>query len=70
MGRRVREGSLAEAQVQLLAHCVIVHFAQRYQVIALTQAVVVQACVGLQAHPLRAADAIHLACALTIRRIT
>jgi hypothetical protein len=26
--------------------------------------------VGLQAHPLRAADAIHLACALTIRRIT
>jgi hypothetical protein len=39
-------------------------------VVALTQAIVDQACVGLQTHPLRAADAIHLACALTIRRIT
>jgi hypothetical protein len=29
-----------------------------------------QACVGLQTHPLRAADAVHLACAVTIRRIT
>ena len=67
--RRVREGSLAEAQAQWLAHRVTVHFAQRYQVIVLTQAVVDQACVGLQAHPLRAADAVHLACALTIRRI-
>ena len=68
--RRVREGSLAETQAQRLAHRVTVHFAQRYQVVALTQAVVDQACVGLQAHPLRAADAVHLACALTIRRIT
>ena len=68
--RRVREGSLAEAQAQRLAHRVTVHFAQRYQVVALTQAVVDQACVGLQTHPLRAADAVHLACALTIRRIT
>ena len=61
--RRVREGSLAEAQAQRLAHRVTIHFAQRYQVIALTQAIVDQACVGLQTHPLRAADAIHLACA-------
>ena len=68
--RRVREGSLAEAQAQRLAHRVTIHFAQRYQVVALTQAIVDQACVGLQAHPLRAADAVHLACALTIRRIT
>ena len=55
-------------QAERLAHRVTIHFAQRYQVIALTQAIVDQA--GLQAHPLRAADAIHLACALTIRRIT
>src|SRR6266568_5448339 len=68
--RRVRDGSLAEAQAQRLAHRVTVHFAQRYQVVALTQGIVDQACVGLQTHPLRAADAIHLACALTIRRIT
>jgi predicted nucleic acid-binding protein len=68
--RRVRDGSLEVTQAQRLAHRVTIHFAQRYQVIALTQAIVDQACVGLQAHPLRAADAIHLACALTIRRIT
>ena len=62
--------SLEVTQAEQLAHRVTIHFAQRYQVIALTQAIVDQACVGLQAHPLRAADAIHLACALTIRRIT
>jgi predicted nucleic acid-binding protein len=50
--RRVREGSLEVTQAQRLAHRVPVHFAQRYQVVALTQA------------------AVHLACALTIRRIT
>jgi uncharacterized protein len=68
--RRVRDGSLEVTQAQRLAQRVTVHFAQRYQVVALTQAVVDQACEGLQGHPLRAADAIHLACALTIRRIT
>jgi predicted nucleic acid-binding protein len=68
--RRVREGSLAVAQAQRLAHRVAGHFAQRYQVVALTQAVVDQACGALQTYALRAADAIHLACALTIRRIT
>jgi predicted nucleic acid-binding protein len=67
--RRVREGRLEVAQAQRLARRVTVHFAQRYQVIAITQAVVDQACVALQAHPLRASDAIHLACALAIRRI-
>jgi uncharacterized protein len=67
--RRVREGRLEVAQAQRLGQRVTAHFAQRYQVISITQAVVDQACVALQAHPLRAADAIHLACALTIRRI-
>jgi predicted nucleic acid-binding protein len=59
----------ALAQAQRLGQRVTAHCAQRYQVISMTQAVVDQACVALQAHPLRAADAIHLACALTIRRI-
>ena len=68
--RRGAGRSLEVTQAERLAHRVTIHFAQRYQVIALTQAIVDQACVGLQAHPLRAADAIHLACALTIRRIT
>lgn len=67
--RRVREGRLEVAQAQRLGQRVTAHFAQRYQVISITQAVVDQAYVALQAHPLRAADAIHLACALTIRRI-
>ena len=67
--RRVREGRLERVQAQRLAQRVTVHFAQRYQVITITQAIVDQACGVLQAYPLRAADAIHLACALTIRRI-
>lgn len=67
--RRVREGRLERAQAQRLAQRVTVHCAQRYQVITITQAIVDHACGVLQAHPLRAADAIHLACALTMRRI-
>ena len=67
--RRVRAGHLEVARAQRLAQRVTGHFAQRYQVIAITQAIVDHACVVLQAHLLRAADAIHLACALTVRRI-
>ena len=67
--RRVREGRLERAQARRLGQRVTVHFAQRYQVITITQAIVDQACRALEAHPLRAADAIHLAGALTIRRI-
>lgn len=63
--RRVRAGQLDRVQAQrVTGHCT-----QRYQVITITQAIVDHACAVLQAHPLRAADAIHLACALTIRRI-
>ncbi len=67
--RRVREGHLEAPHAQRLSQRATVHFAQRYQVMAITQAVVDQACEALQVHALRAADAIHLACALTIRRI-
>jgi predicted nucleic acid-binding protein len=67
--RRVREGHLEMAAAQRLTRRVTVHFTQRYQVIAITQTVVDQACLVLQVHPLRASDAIHLAGALTIRRI-
>ena len=67
--RRVREGRLERAQARRLGQRVTVHFAQRYQVITITRAIVGQACRALEAYPLRAADAIHLACALTIRRI-
>ena len=67
--RRVREGRLGRALAQRLAQRVTGHCAQRYQVLTITQAIVDHACGVLQVHPLRAADAIHLACALTIRRI-
>jgi uncharacterized protein len=68
--RRVREGRLEGPQAQRLGQRVAVHFAQRYQVITITQALVEHACAVLQAHPLRAADALHLAAALRIRQLT
>jgi uncharacterized protein len=67
--RRVRDGSLAVPQAQRLTQRVTVHFTQRYDVLAITQPLIDQACGILQVHPLRAADAIHLACALVIRGI-
>src|SRR2546423_7548579 len=48
--RRVREGSLAEAQAQRLAHRLTAHFTQPYPAVALTQAVVDQARWGPQYH--------------------
>jgi hypothetical protein len=45
------------------------HFARRYRVVAITPMLITQACTLVQAHPLRAYDAIHLACALTVQRI-
>jgi hypothetical protein len=68
--RRVREGRLEGTQAQRLGQRVAVHFAHRYQVITITQALVEQACGVLQTHPLRAADALHLAAALRIRQLT
>ena len=67
--RRVREGRLERAQARRLGQRVTVHCAQLYQVLTITQAIVDQACRALEASPWRAADAIHLACALPIRRI-
>lgn len=57
--RRVREGHLEAAHAQRLAQRVTMHFAQRYQVMAITQAIVDQACVVLRS--------IH--CVLSIRSI-
>lgn len=68
--RRVREGTLPGPQAQRLTQRVAVHCTQRYEVLAITPPLIDQACGMLQAHPLRAADAIHLAGALLIRRIT
>jgi predicted nucleic acid-binding protein len=67
--RKVREGSLTATEAQLLARRVQRHFARRYRVVAITPPLVAQACALVQAHPLRAYDAMHLACALSVQRI-
>ena len=67
--RKVREGTLTATEADLLARRVQRHFARRYRVVAITPTLVTRACALVQTHPLRAYDAIHLACASTIQRI-
>jgi predicted nucleic acid-binding protein len=67
--RLIREGRLDPVQAQRLTQRVTHHFARRYQVLRITRTVVMQACAALERHPLRAYDAIQLACALTVRRL-
>jgi uncharacterized protein len=65
--RLVREGRLDTAQAQRLTQRVTQHFTRRYQLIRITRTVVTQAGMLLERHPLRAYDAVQLACALTVR---
>jgi predicted nucleic acid-binding protein len=65
--RKVREGTLAATEAQRLARRVQRHFARRYRLVAITPARVTQANTLVQAHPLRAYDALHLACAIAVR---
>ena len=65
--RKVREGFLAATEAQRMARRVQRHFAWRYRVVAITPALVTQACALVQAHPLRAYDALHLACTVAVR---
>jgi predicted nucleic acid-binding protein len=65
--RCVREGILEAHQAQHLAQQVVEHMTQSYALVAIAPPVVTQACVLLQRHPLRAYDALHLACALAVR---
>jgi predicted nucleic acid-binding protein len=65
--RKVREGTLAAAEAQRLARRVQRHFASRYRLVAITPARVTQANALIQAYPLRAYDALHLACAIAVR---
>ena len=60
--RRVREGFLEVSEAERLAQQVIEHMGQSYALAAITQA-----CTVLHRYPLRAYDALHLACALTVR---
>src|SRR5216683_7214722 len=65
--RRVREGFLAASEAERLAEQVLEHMTQSYALAAITSSVITQACALLYRHPLRAYDALHLACALAIR---
>ena len=66
--RLVREGRVDTAQAQRLTQRVRQHCTRRYQLIRITRAVVAQAGMLVESHPLRAYDAVQLACALTVRR--
>jgi uncharacterized protein len=65
--RRVREGALEADQAQQLAQRVLEHMTQSYALATITPPVITQACALLHKHPLRAYDALHLACALAVR---
>ena len=65
--RRVREGLLEALEAQRLAQQVLEHMTQSYALAAITPSIITQACALLHRHPLRAYDALHLACALVVR---
>jgi predicted nucleic acid-binding protein len=65
--RKVREGTLPASEAQRVARRVQRHCADRYRLVAITPARVTQANALVQAHPLRAYDALHLACAVAVR---
>jgi len=65
--RLVREGRVDAAQAQRLTQRVTQPFTRRSQLIRITRTVVTQAGMLLERHPLRAYDAVQLACVLTVR---
>jgi uncharacterized protein len=67
--RRVREGTIGAHQAQHLAQQVVEHMTQSYALAAITPSIITQACTLLQRHPLRAYDALHLACAQAVREV-
>lgn len=66
--RLVRERRVDAAQAGRLTQRLLQHCTQRYQLIRITRVIVTQAGLLLERHPLRAYDAVQLACALTVRR--
>jgi len=66
--RKVRAGQLTAAEALRRAQRVTTHFTWRYRLLTITPDVLTQACALVQAYPLRAFDALHLACALAARQ--
>ena len=67
--RLVRERRVDAARAHRLTERVIQHCTQRYQLLRITRPVVTQAGMLLERYPLRAYDAVQLACALTVQRL-
>ena len=67
--RKVREGRLDAGRARTLSGRVAAHFAHRYALVAITTSVVAKACELLERHPLRAYDALQLACATEVSRV-
>ena len=66
--RLVREGRVDTAQAHRLTRRLLQHCTQRYQLLRITRPVIAEAGRLVETHPLRAYDAVQLACALLVRR--
>jgi hypothetical protein len=66
--RLVREGRLDPARAHRLTRRVAQHCTRRYQLLRITRPVTAEAGRLVEAYPLRAYDAVQLACALLVRR--
>jgi hypothetical protein len=58
---------LEAPEAERLAQHVLEHMTPSYALVAITPSVIMQACTLLQRYPLRAYDALQLACALAVR---
>lgn len=66
--RLVRERRMDAVQAGRLTQRLLQHCTHRYHLLRITRPIVTQAGMLLERHPLRAADAVQLACALAVRR--
>jgi predicted nucleic acid-binding protein len=66
--RNVRAGQLTAAEALRRAQRVTTHLTWRYRRLTITPGVLRQTCALVQAYPVRAYDALHLACALAARQ--
>jgi hypothetical protein len=66
--RLVRERRVDAAQAGRLTQRLLQHCLHRYQLLRITRPIVTQAGLLLERHPLRAYDAVQLACALAVRQ--
>jgi hypothetical protein len=67
--RLVRERRIEASQAQRLTQRLVQHCTHRYHLLRVTRPLVTQAGQLVERHPLRAYDAVQLACALAVRRL-